>query len=60
MLQPSYVFQYRPYTPPKYIKQGELNGELGKQVLDKRVRTEAHRADEQFLERLEQVQLAEE
>lgn len=56
---PSYVFQLRPYTPPRHIKQGELLSELGKQCQDKKYRRDAQNADEQFLERLEQVQLAE-
>ncbi|XP_074648110.1 coiled-coil domain-containing protein 81-like isoform X2 [Tubulanus polymorphus] len=55
----SYIFQKRPLTPPRYIKQDELHKMLGGQVNAKRDKFVKTRADEKFLERLEQVQLAE-
>lgn len=57
--RPSYIFQARPLTPPRRIKQMALNADLERQVTDKRSAHDRHRADEAFLERLEQVQLAE-
>lgn len=56
---PSYIFQHRPLTPARVIKQREMNEELGKQVDEKESTKNRARADETFLERLEQVQLAE-
>ncbi|XP_064628540.1 coiled-coil domain-containing protein 81-like isoform X2 [Lineus longissimus] len=57
---PSYVFQRtRPLTPPRYVKQNEMFKDLAKQVNSKQDRREKQRSDEHFLERLEQVQLAE-
>lgn len=32
MLQRSYIFQRRPLTPPRFIKQTEYSGDLAKQV----------------------------
>uniref|UniRef100_A0A1I8HD20 HU-CCDC81_euk_2 domain-containing protein n=1 Tax=Macrostomum lignano TaxID=282301 RepID=A0A1I8HD20_9PLAT len=57
--RPSYIFQARPLTPPRRIKQMALNAELERQVTDKKSTHDRVRADEAFLERLEQVQLAE-
>ncbi len=58
--QPSYVFQKRPLTPPRFIKQDEYYKELADQVVNKSEKFKKRKADEEFLERLEQVQLAEE
>lgn len=55
----AYVFHKRPLTPPRFIKQSELFSELEKQVDHKDQTKKKRRADEEFLERLEQVQLAE-
>lgn len=56
---PSYVFQKRPLTPPRFAKQRKYLNELDEQVTQKEDSQQKHRSDEEFLERLEQVQLAE-
>lgn len=55
----SFIFQRRPQTPPRFIKQTEYSGDLAKQVEHKENTNAKRRSDEEFLERLEQVQLAE-
>lgn len=55
----SYLFQNRPLTPPRYIKQDEYGRELGGQVLTKQEKLSKLKREQEFLERLEQVQLAE-
>ncbi|XP_060067467.1 coiled-coil domain-containing protein 81-like [Ylistrum balloti] len=55
----SYIFQKRPLTPPKIYKQEEYSKELAAQVDSKSSTQKKHQSDEEFLERLEQVQLAE-
>jgi len=55
----SYLFQNRPLTPPRYLKQDEYSKELGSQVLTKHDKLSKLRKEQEFLERLEQVQLAE-
>lgn len=55
----SYIFQRRPLTPPRIYKQEEYSKDLGQQVELKEDSKKKKRADEEFLERLEQVQLAE-
>ncbi|KAL4233395.1 Coiled-coil domain-containing protein 81 [Mactra antiquata] len=55
----SYIFQRRPLTPPRIIKQTEYSGDLAKQVEVKESSKSKRKSDEEFLERLEQVQLAE-
>ncbi|XP_013385182.1 coiled-coil domain-containing protein 81 [Lingula anatina] len=55
----AYIFNKRPLTPPRFIKQNELSRDLEKQVDHKDVTKRKRKADEDFLERLEQVQLAE-
>ncbi|XP_045197677.2 coiled-coil domain-containing protein 81-like isoform X3 [Mercenaria mercenaria] len=57
--QKSYIFQRRPLTPPRIIKQTEYSGDLAKQVEHKDNVKKKRQSDEEFLERLEQVQLAE-
>ena len=59
-LQPSYVFQKRPLTPPRFLAQDRYFNDLSKQSEAKQGAASKRAADEQFLERLEQVQLAEE
>lgn len=59
-LQRSYVFQNRARTPPRFLKQEEYATNLGSQVEAKAVDKIKRRQDTDFLERLEQVQLAEE
>ncbi|XP_072018887.1 coiled-coil domain-containing protein 81-like [Amphiura filiformis] len=56
----SYVFQNRPLTPPRHIKQEEYSDQLGDQVEAKTTDKVKRTRDNEFLERLEQVQLAEE
>lgn len=55
----SYLFQNRPLTPPRYLKQDEYSKELGGQVLTKHEKLSKLKKEQEFLERLEQVQLAE-
>lgn len=55
----SYIFQRRPLTPPRIFKQEEYSKDLTKQVDIKEDAKKKRKADEDFLERLEQVQLAE-
>lgn len=55
----SYIFQKRPLTPPKIYKQDEYSKELAAQVDSKSNTYKKRQSDEEFLERLEQVQLAE-
>ncbi|XP_021352588.1 coiled-coil domain-containing protein 81-like isoform X3 [Mizuhopecten yessoensis] len=55
----SYIFQKRPLTPPKIFKQEEYSKDLAAQVESKSSTQKKYQTDEEFLERLEQVQLAE-
>lgn len=55
----SYLFQNRPLTPPRYIKQDEYCKDLGSQVISKHNKLSKLKKEQEFLERLEQVQLAE-
>ncbi|KAK3577401.1 hypothetical protein CHS0354_032249 [Potamilus streckersoni] len=55
----SYIFQRRPLTPPRIRKQEEYSGDLAKQVKEKDDLRRKKKSDDEFLERLEQVQLAE-
>ncbi|XP_076444889.1 coiled-coil domain-containing protein 81-like [Babylonia areolata] len=57
--QRSYIFQRRPLTPPRLPKQEQYLRELTTQVESKNGAIARTKADEEFLERLEQVQLAE-
>lgn len=55
----SYLFQNRPLTPLRYYKQEEYSNALEEQVKLRKTRSKQERHDREFLERLEQVQLAE-
>ncbi|KAK3098685.1 hypothetical protein FSP39_021970 [Pinctada imbricata] len=55
----SYIFQRRPLTPNRIYKQQEYSGDLAVQVNAKEEVKKKRKSDEDFLERLEQVQLAE-
>lgn len=55
----SYIFQKRPLTPPRILKQREYATDLAGQVTVKDTVKQKRKADKEFLERLEQVQLAE-
>lgn len=57
--QRSYIFQRRPLTPPRFPKQEAYLKGLVEQVDSKDLVAAQKKADEEFLERLEQVQLAE-
>ncbi|KAK7107042.1 coiled-coil domain-containing protein 81-like [Littorina saxatilis] len=57
--QRSYIFQRRPLTPSRLPKQEQYLNDLTKQVESKETVVATKKADEHFLERLEQVQLAE-
>ncbi|XP_022082027.1 coiled-coil domain-containing protein 81-like isoform X2 [Acanthaster planci] len=56
----SYIFQRRCLTPPRHIKQEEYADQLAEQVEAKATNKIGRKHDQEFLERLEQVQLAEE
>ncbi|XP_072178987.1 coiled-coil domain-containing protein 81-like isoform X1 [Diadema setosum] len=56
----SYIFQNRARTPPRFLRQEEYAGHLAGQVEAKAAEKVKRRQDTDFLERLEQVQLAEE
>ena len=53
------MFQNRPLTPPRYLKQDEYCKDLGSQVVSKYSKLSKLKKEQAFLERLEQVQLAE-
>lgn len=55
----SYVFQNRPLTPLRFYKQEEYSKALEEQVKLRKTRENQDLHDREFLERLEQVQLAE-
>ncbi|CAL1544715.1 unnamed protein product [Lymnaea stagnalis] len=57
--QRAYLFNRRPLTPARVLKQEEYLRELDKQVESKQKAEQKKKADDEFLERLEQVQLAE-
>lgn len=59
-VQPSYIFQSRPLTPPKVIRQQEYGKELSKQVDVKDSTRKRTREEQELLDRLEQAQRAEE
>ncbi|XP_033113235.1 coiled-coil domain-containing protein 81-like [Anneissia japonica] len=56
----SYIFNHRSITPPSHIRQEEYSGFLSGQVEAKTADKMRRKHDQEFLERLEQVQLAEE
>ncbi|XP_075054790.1 coiled-coil domain-containing protein 81 [Mixophyes fleayi] len=56
----SYIFQRRPLTPPSLLKQEQFYQSLTKQMADRRGKEVREKQDQDFLGRLEQVQLAEE
>uniref|UniRef100_A0A4W3JNS0 Coiled-coil domain containing 81 n=1 Tax=Callorhinchus milii TaxID=7868 RepID=A0A4W3JNS0_CALMI len=55
-----YIFQKRPFTPPILLGQEKYSQCLKKQLEDKNESDNKKKQDEEFLDRLEQVQLAEE
>ncbi|XP_007901782.1 coiled-coil domain-containing protein 81 [Callorhinchus milii] len=54
-----YIFQKRPFTPPILLGQEKYSQCLKKQLEDKNESDNKKKQDEEFLDRLEQVQLAE-
>lgn len=56
----SYIFHNRPFTPPKLFMQDEYASYLAEQVEAKQASKSKQKSEKDFLERLEQVQLAEE
>ncbi|XP_048389591.1 coiled-coil domain-containing protein 81-like isoform X2 [Stegostoma tigrinum] len=54
-----YIFQNRLLTPPVFLKQQQYAQCLTEQIQEKKRREEKKRQDEEFMDRLEQVQLAE-
>ena len=59
-MQPSYVFQHRPLTPPRHIKQTHYCSELDGQVSHLNGQARERREREEREGREEQVQLAKE
>ncbi|XP_005995209.1 coiled-coil domain-containing protein 81 [Latimeria chalumnae] len=55
----SYIFQKRPLTPPRFPKQQQYAECLSVQVENKKERETRRKEEEEFLGRLDQVQLAE-
>lgn len=55
----SYVFCRRPITPPHYIKQEDYKKDLATQVNEKRRKLNKVKRDQENLERVEQLKLAE-
>ena len=56
---PSFLLQTRPYTPHKYFGQASYYEELNNQVGTKQEKERKLKQDKEFLEKLEQIQLAE-
>ncbi|EMP35025.1 Coiled-coil domain-containing protein 81, partial [Chelonia mydas] len=56
----SFVFVKRPPSPPPYAKQEEYSQDLLKQMEDKKEKEAKLKQDKELMDRLEQVQLAEE
>ncbi|XP_067890067.1 coiled-coil domain-containing protein 81-like isoform X2 [Heterodontus francisci] len=54
-----YIFQKRLSTPPIFLKQQQYARCLDEQIQEKKQRENRKKQDEEFLDRLEQVQLAE-
>ena len=59
-MQPSYLFQQRPLTPPKVSRQEAYRRELERQVEVKEDTRKRLAEDEALLDRMEQAQRAEE
>ncbi len=57
--QRSFVFRKRVQTPPTYIRQQDLAKQLDAQIQWKQDEERAERQEKNFVERLEQIQLAE-
>jgi len=56
--QRSFVFRNRPLTPPHFIKQEDYQTDLAKQVCEKSRNVNKSMKDREHLERLEQIELA--
>ncbi|XP_078077563.1 coiled-coil domain-containing protein 81-like [Mustelus asterias] len=54
-----YIFQKRLLTPPVFLKQQQYAQCLTEQIQEKKQREERKKQDDEFMDRLEQVQLAE-
>ncbi|XP_039600552.1 coiled-coil domain-containing protein 81-like [Polypterus senegalus] len=57
--QNSYILLKRPLTPPRFPKQQQYHHNLAQQVEMRKEKESKRKQDEDFLDRLEQVQLAE-
>lgn len=55
----SYVFRKRAQTPPTYVRQQDLARQLDAQIKWKNDEQKAEKQDKDFVERIEQIQLAE-
>jgi len=59
LFQRSFVFRKRVQTPPTYIRQQDLAKQLDAQIRWKEDEERAEKQDKDFVERMEQIQLAE-
>ena len=59
MMQRSFVFRKRVQTPPVYLRQQDLAKQLEAQIKWKQDEQRAERQEKDFVERVEQIQLAE-
>ena len=57
--QRSFVFRKRTHTPPAYVRQQDLAKQLEAQMKWKTDEQRAEKQDKDFVERIEQIQLAE-
>jgi hypothetical protein len=58
-LQRSFIFRKRVRTPPIYLRKKELAGHLEAQMQWKRDEQRGQREEKDFIERIEQIHLAE-
>lgn len=58
-MQRSYVFRKRVQTPPAYVRQQDLARQLEAQIKWRNEEENAEKQEKNFVERLEQIQLAE-
>ncbi len=59
LFQRSFVFRKRAQTPPIYVRQQDLAKQLDAQIKWKQDEERSEKQDKNFVERLEQIQLAE-
>lgn len=59
LFQRSVVFRKRAKTPPSYLRQHDFARQLEAQIKSKQEEQRSEKRDKDFIERLEQIQLAE-